>query len=219
MKYVTVSLSEGASDRHPMHQYLVETDGYEASRLVASTVVEGRHTALFHVDGWPPEPYEGALADVDTVLEYAISRQSDRTFAVYVREDLRERDRELTDALGRQGLVTLLPVRYDADGTVTLTLVGPSGTIQTALDEAPDATVEIREIGSYHARRIGGRSDLTDRQAEAVAAAVDLGYYDDPRGATVADVGDAIGCAPGTAAEHLRRAERTVMAGAVADDP
>lgn len=219
MKYVTVSLSAGAADRHPMHQYVVETDGFRASKLVASTVLEGRHTALFHVDGWPPEPYEDSLAAVDTVIEYAIARQSDETFAVYVREDLRDRDRELTEALGRQGLVTLLPVTYDADGTVTLTLVGPSETIQTALDEAPDATLTIREIGSYHARRIGGRSDLTDRQAEAVAAAVDLGYYDDPRDSSVADVGDAIGCAPGTAAEHLRRAERTVMAGAVDTDP
>jgi predicted DNA binding protein len=130
---------------------------------------------------------------------------------------MRDRDRELTDALGRPGLVTLLPVRYDADGTVTITLVGPSGTIQDALDAAPEAVVDVREVGSYHARRIGGRSDLTDRQTEAVGAAVELGYYEDPRAASVADVGEAIGCAPGTAAEHLRRAERTVMAGAVPD--
>ncbi len=218
MKYATVSLSEPAAARHPMHQYVVETDGFEASRLIASTLVDGRHTALFHVDGWPPEPYEAALADVDTVLEYAISRQSDRTFAVYVREALRDHDRELTDAFARPGLVTLLPVAYRADGTVTVTLVGPGDAIQTAIDDAPDATLDVREIGSYHTRRIGGRSDLTDRQAEAVAAAVELGYYEDPRAASVADVGDAMGCAPGTAAEHLRRAERTVMAGHVAGD-
>lgn len=218
MKYVTLSLSEGPDARHPMHQYVVETDGFRASRLVASTVTDGRHTAIFHIDGWPPDPYEAALAEVDTVKEYAISRQADRTFAVYVREDLREHDVELTEAFGRPGLVTRFPIVYRADGTTTVTLVGPADAIQAAIDEAPEAAVDVRDLGSYESRQISGQSDLTERQAQAVAAAVDLGYYEDPREAGVADVGDAIGCAPGTAAEHLRRAERTVMAGHVADD-
>jgi predicted DNA binding protein len=118
---------------------------------------------------------------------------------------MRDRDRELTDALGRPGSSPC-----SRSGTTP-------GTIQDALDAAPAAVVDGREVGSYHARRIGGRSDLTDRQTEAVGAPVELGYYENPRAASVADVGEAIGCSPGTAAEHLRRAERTVMAGAVPD--
>jgi hypothetical protein len=211
MKYVTFSLMQDPGERHPMHQFVVETDGFEASRLVGSTITDGLHTAVFHVDGWPPAPYVDALAEVETILEYAVSEQTDRTFAVYVREDMRAYDREITDAFGRPGLVTLFPVVYRADGTMELTLVGPTPTIQAAIDEAPEPGVDVRDIGSYRARRIGGQRDLTGRQAEAVAAAVELGYYEDPRAASVADVGEMLGCAPGTAAEHLRRAERTVM--------
>jgi predicted DNA binding protein len=218
MKYVTFSLMTGPEKRHPMHQFIVETDGFEASRLVGSTVTDGLHTAIFHVDGWPPAPYEDALATVETIQEYAISEQTNRTLAVYVREDLRSYDREITDAFGRPGLVTLLPVIYRADGPMEMTLVGPTPTIRTAIDEAPETGVDVRDIGSYQARRIGGQRELTERQAEAVAAAVELGYYDDPRAASVADVGDVLGCAPGTAAEHLRRAERTVMRAHVDED-
>ncbi|MEA5408165.1 helix-turn-helix domain-containing protein [Haloarculaceae archaeon H-GB2-1] len=58
---------------------------------------------------------------------------------------------------------------------------------------------------------MGGRTELTDRQLEAVRAAVEAGYYEPTRDGTVTDVADELGCAPGTAAEHLRRAESKVM--------
>ncbi|MFB6143051.1 MAG: helix-turn-helix domain-containing protein [Halorientalis sp.] len=218
MKYATLSLAQDPGVRHPMHQFVVEREGFERTRLLGSAVTGGVHTALFHVEGWPPEPYEDALSAVGTVEEYALARQSEGTFSVYVRERLRDSDRELTDALGRIGLVVLFPVVYRADGTVRVTLVGPGATLQSALENTPEGvTADVRDIGAYDARRVGGGRALTDRQAEAVAAAVDCGYYDDPRAGSVADVAEALGCAPSTAAEHLRRAERTAMADRVSD--
>ncbi|MFC6975764.1 helix-turn-helix domain-containing protein [Halomicroarcula sp. GCM10025709] len=52
---------------------------------------------------------------------------------------------------------------------------------------------------------------LSDRQREAVEAALSLGYYDIPRTATHEAVADALDCAPSTAAEHLRKAESRVL--------
>jgi predicted DNA binding protein len=220
VKYVTVSLSHDRGVRHPMHQFVVDRAGYRASRLLGSTRTDGVHTALFHVDGWPPGPYEAALSTVDTVHEHALSTGTDETFSVYVREDLTEHGRELTDAFGRAGLVTLLPVVYRADGTARITLVGPSAALQAALEETPDGvSVDVRDVGSYDTRRVGGDRELTARQAEAVRVAVERGYYEDPRAASVADVAGALDCAPSTAAEHLRRAERTVMRSSVRSTP
>lgn len=213
MKHVTALLDHGAETRHPMHQFVVETDGYTASKLLNSTVTAGDvHTALFHIQGWPPEPYETALLETQTVQEYAIATQPDNSFAVYVREALADIDRQLVDSLARTGLVTLFPIVYREDGIVEVTLVGPGEELQAALESVPaPITVDVVDIGAYDNRQIEGSSNLTDRQYEAVAHAVECGYYDDPRAASTGDVADELGCAPSTAAEHLRRAERTIM--------
>jgi predicted DNA binding protein len=57
----------------------------------------------------------------------------------------------------------------------------------------------------------GVAGGLTDRQREALAEALAAGYYESPRAATVADVGERLDCAPSTAAEHLRKAESTLV--------
>jgi predicted DNA binding protein len=56
---------------------------------------------------------------------------------------------------------------------------------------------------------------LSDRQREAVRAALDIGYYDQPRGATHEDVAAALDCAPSTASEHLRKAEAELVRAAM----
>lgn len=76
-------------------------------------------------------------------------------------------------------------------------------------------------------RRIGGldgavvdsspAATLTTRQREAVAAAVDAGYYGATREGSVAAVAETLGCSTGTAAEHLRKAEARVMRAVVGE--
>ncbi len=47
--------------------------------------------------------------------------------------------------------------------------------------------------------------------AEYIQAALSLGYYGVPRTASHEDVAEELDCAPSTAAEHLRKAEATVI--------
>ncbi|MEF8907032.1 MAG: helix-turn-helix domain-containing protein [Haloarculaceae archaeon] len=212
MRYLRVAVRQDPGDRHPMHQFVVEREGYSVSRLLEYTPsVEGTRSFLFHVEG-AVEPYESALSSVPGLAEYALSPCPDESFYLYVRERLRDRDQQLVGAFTQPGLVGMTPVEYRADGTVRATVVGPADRLQTAVEETPDdMDVEVLEIGEYGARGLGAGSDLTDRQYEAVVAAVDAGYYETPREGSVEDVGERLDCAPGTAAELLRRAERTVM--------
>lgn len=54
-------------------------------------------------------------------------------------------------------------------------------------------------------------ADLTPRQRDALATAIDHGYYGTDRRTTVEQIADEMGIAPTTAWEHLARAEAKVM--------
>lgn len=218
MKAVRVSIDLGPDARHRMHQFVVDHDGFEASRMLQVDYSDvggddfGVQTALFHVVGTPIESYEAALRETDIVVEYDIARDDDRSFYVYVRGEHTDHDDRLVAALRQAGLVGMMPIEFREDGTMRLTLIGPGETVQRALEELPDeCTVDVRQVGEYDAGVLSQGGDLTDRQRAAVEAAVECGYYTEPRQGSVADVADELGCAPGTAAEHLRRAEANVM--------
>ncbi|MFB6150234.1 MAG: helix-turn-helix domain-containing protein [Haloarculaceae archaeon] len=220
MRYLRVAVHQSPGDRHPMHQFVVEREGYAVSRLLQfSPPVDGTGAFLFHVEG-PVEPYETALDGVSSIDAYELSPCPDESFYLYVREEVTGASREFVGAFSQPGLVGLMPVEYRAEGTVRVTVVGPADRLQDAVDATPEGMdVEVLEVGEYDARRLDAAGGLTDRQFEAVAAAVDVGYYETPREGSVADVGDRLDCTPGTAAELLRRAERSVMHRVVSAGP
>lgn len=217
MKYVSLALTQPPEERHPMHEFVVARDGFEVSRLLEMNVLpDGRWTSLFHVVGWPIEPYEAALEATDGVLAYEISARPNDTFYLYVRNAPSDMNERLVTAGRQPGLVSLGPVEFRADGTIRLTIVAPGAVVQRAIEEIPDEIgVDVQSVGEYHARHFSAGSDLTERQYEAVSVAVDRGYYEEPRTGSVADVAAELDCATGTAAELLRRAEATVMTGVV----
>jgi hypothetical protein len=66
-----------------------------------------------------------------------------------------------------------------------------------------------RNLGTATIERMGEylpRSTLTPRQEEALRVALDLGYFEYPRGAELADVARALGVGRSAALELLRRA-------------
>jgi len=223
MRYLRVAVHQDPAVRHPMHQYVVDHEGFDRSRLLQYVhATDGPSTFLFHVEGSDPDfdAYEAGLADLESVVDYELSRCPDDTAYLYVRETVPEYAADFVGAFAQPGLVGLLPIEYRADGTVRVTVVGPADQLQDAVDETPERmTVEVLEIGEYDARRLDAGGGLTDRQFEAVAAAVEVGYYATPREGSVAEVGERLDCAPGTAAELLRRAERSVMERVVSGEP
>lgn len=219
MRYLEVEIRQPPADRNPMHQFIVDQGEYAAARLLAREQYDGDHAMLFHVEG-PEAPYRDALDDRDVVREYTLDTCPDESFYLYVRETLTADDRAFSEAFSQPGLVLVPPVSYRADGTVRVTAVGPADAVQSAVEDVPETMgVDVRAVGEYLAGRVDGRLELTQRQFEAVEVAVELGYYSATREATLAEVATRLECSTGTAAELLRRAERTVMANLVAGGP
>ena len=57
--------------------------------------------------------------------------------------------------------------------------------------------------------KIGGA--MGERQLEVVQAAVQWGYYDDPRGVSLRQMAERLDMARSTIGEHLHNAEATLM--------
>jgi hypothetical protein len=195
-----------------MHAFEMRHDDIEWAELIQWNTAWGETNAqVFRVRG-DPDAFRAKLAEREATVAYSVTDAVDGVFYCCVRDRLTPADRRYLGAFARGTVVVVPPVRFGPDGTTDLTRVGTAADLEAAVDALPagmDATV--RSVGPYRRRvgRVGAR--LTDRQREAVAAAVECGYYDSPREGTVAEVAAALDVAPGTAAEHLRKAEAAVM--------
>jgi len=200
------------SAMHPVHRRLMADDALVRDELLhGHRAGDGPDTLLFYVEG-DREAYVDALATTDRIVDYEVTPLTENACYAYVREHASDFDAQLQAAFEAPGLIVIPPVEFRSDGTARLAVVGESGALQTALESVPSAaSVDVEKVREYGGLPSSG-ADLTDRQREAVAAALDVGYYEVPRSGSVEAVARRLDCAPGTASEHLRKAEATVMA-------
>ncbi len=195
-----------------MHEFVCDHGGYDQYRLVHwNHATEPANTLLFHIRG-DREAYEQRLSEIPSIREYEVAPLGDDEFYVYVLDEMDETGEQLIGAFSKLSLVPVPPLRYHMDRTVSFGIVGDPDRIRQAFAATPDdISVSVDRLGDYEADPSAVGAGLTDRQREAVRTAQRLGYYDVPRGASVAEVAAEMDCAPGTATEHLRKAESAVM--------
>lgn len=213
MKFARITMVQPRETRHPMQNFLEESDSLHHERLLAWTIVPWSDVwyLLFHADG-DREAYRDAIDDVDAVIEYDLTPAEPGSFYVYVVHERRENDVDFMTPFAARNLVIVPPIEYTSAGETKFTIVGDPGDIGDLVEDVPDRIlVEVDRIGEYDHRygTLAGR--LTDRQREAVAAAVDVGYYEVPSEATLEEVADRLDCTAGTASTILSRAEKAVM--------
>lgn len=213
MKYLRTSLRQPDWMLHPMQQFIRENDVVHYEELLSWNIETGGEIEyeLFYVEA-AREPYEDALSSVDSIRWYEITPIDERSFYVYICQETRPEDRTWREAYTELDLVVLPPVIYDADATFEMTLVGAGEDLRTLIERLPPSIdVTIHSIGTFDRRHETVATDCTERQFEALQAAVALGYYDVPRQGTLNDVARALDCAESTASDLLRKAESAVM--------
>jgi hypothetical protein len=168
---------------------------------------------LLRVEGEYERFGELLAADPD-VEEYELLSLTDRACYCFVTGVGTPGARRLWEQFGGGSLMTVPPAEWNPDGSYTFTVVGTQADVQAAVETVPDGVdVTVEAVGGTEVAEGSLLGRLTARQRAAVEAALDCGYYDVPRRATTEDVARALGCAPSTAAEHLQRAEATVLHG------
>jgi len=216
MRYLHLKLTGEDVDLHPLVPALTDPDAFREARMIdwSPSFDPPRSTVLLYLDG-DLDGFEETLLDTDIVLEYDITRFGDeheRGYA-YVHSEAHPTEWWLYEAFTSEGLILVSPIRYD-DGATSHWIVGPEDRLMKAVERIPDGVdTSIERVGEYDLGRAPVPSSLSPRQREALEVALDIGYYDVPREANRDDVAEALGCAPSTASEHLRKAEaKTVRA-------
>ncbi|QLG26798.1 helix-turn-helix domain-containing protein [Halorarum halophilum] len=216
MKYVRLTLRFHDDVVHPVHELIDRDEGVERDLLLhGNTATEGWDTLLFYVDG-DPDTYAAALEAADGIVDYELTHLGENSFYAYIEQEADAFDAALFERFSRTGVIVVPPVEFVDGGEAHVTVLGDPAALQSTVDDLPDGLdVSIDRVGEYDDRQAAFDPGLTGRQREAVAVAVDLGYYAVPSEANATDVAAELGCSAGTAAEHLRKAERNVMSALV----
>ena len=213
MKHVRVRLDAGGREAeiHPVYDIVVNAPYVERATAIQWNVSSDELGILHFVEG-DREAFESAIETVSEVRDYDIVSAGSEAFYVYIQDRTTDAARELFEIVTRPPLIVVPPIEYGSDGTVSYSVFGPSAAIQSSIDRIPDpVSAEIASVGGFGTVPGVLESLLSDRQREALEAALDLGYYEIPREAGHEAVAAAIDCAPSTAAEHLRKAEHKLL--------
>ena len=211
MKYIHLTLRFPPAAMHPIHRFIDESDAVDRDVLVHGQTVSQQDTFLFYVEG-DREPYAAALRAAERITDFEITAVDDAGFYCFLTQEPEAMDNAMFDSFYRTGVIVAPPIEFLPDGVAKLTVVGESAALQAALAAIPEVVdAAVDRVGDFDWRQSVFDPSLTDRQRDAVRAAVREGYYDVPRAAGVDRVADRLGCSTSTAAEHLRKAERNLV--------
>jgi predicted DNA binding protein len=168
-------------------------------------------TPVFYI-GAEQKLYSDELEQISQVIDYELIPIGERAFYAYLREQTAAPDKEIYTAFTHSTLVVIPPIEYTTQGTMRITVVGKSTALQSAIDSLPpDVDVDIDRIEEFAGPKPAVASLLRPRQRETIEAAFSAGYYEVPRDTTIEAIADRVDCTPGTASEHLRKAEAKLI--------
>jgi predicted DNA binding protein len=211
MKHVRLTMRAPEAAVHPVFDMLTGADHVETVTGLHWNFSGDRLGILHYVEG-DRDTYVEDLTAIDAVLDHDVAQAGEDAFYVYHRCVVDGGARELFETFSRGSLLLVPPIEFGDDGTATFSLYGESAEIQAAIEDVPDPVdLEVDAIGSMSDTPEVTDAALSERQREAVEAALAIGYYDVPRKASHEAVAEAIDCAPSTAAEHLRKGESKLL--------
>jgi len=213
MRYLTV-LVEPDDGRafHPLGAELTDDPAIERRAIHDVRLLADDTVLLFAEASGSRDRYEQIMAASPHVISH-LTAGEDRWTAVSQFEptDAVRRGLELQrDSL----LVVDTPIRFTADDRLEVTYLGTDEAFKDLyeyVEDVPYASIEVLETGEYESDGSAFTRLLTARQEDVLETAVELGYYSEPREASLEDVSEAVGIAPATVGEHLRKVEARVF--------
>jgi predicted DNA binding protein len=217
MRYLTgLVRPDGGDPFHPLGGDLTAEPSIERRAIHHVELLDDDTVLLFAEASGDQDRYRQIMAESPHVHEY-LTAGEDRWMAVSQFEPTDGVRRGLE--LQRESLLVVdTPIRFTTEDHLEITYLGTDetfGELSDYAEELDSVEFEILEMGDFETDDSSFGRLITARQEEVLQAAVDLGYYSEPRQASLEDVGGAVGISPGTVGEHLRKVEARVFSAIV----
>jgi len=213
MRYLTVRLEPTENSAfHPVGKRLADEPAIQREAIHHIELLASGTVLTLAEGSGDHQRYEQLMSESPHVEDVLVS--GDERWLATSQFTARGPVRQLLEWRQESDLVVEMPIPINDDGSMRITYLGGEGDFQELYERSADAAslgVEVIETGEYEPDVDAFMRGLTPRQQEVLQAAVEVGYYSEPRGATHEDVADAVGIAPTTAGTHLRKIESRVF--------
>ncbi|MFC7078536.1 helix-turn-helix domain-containing protein [Haloarcula halophila] len=213
MRYLTLLVEpKGESAFHPLGEELTAAQSIQRRAIHHVELLTDETVLLLAEASGDQEQYREIMERSPHVSSY-LTAGEDPWMAVSQFEPT-EVVRNSLQLQRESPLVLDTPIRFTADDTLKVTYLGTDDVFSDLYDyvESVDyMDVDVLQTGEYESDGSTFSRMITDRQEEVLETAVELGYYDEPRQASLEDISDVVGIRPGTVGEHLRKAEHRVF--------
>ena len=207
MKRIRFSATYPTRFQHPLHRAIVEDSPIPRIELLMWSPTADPRTLLWCAGD--RDATAAVIQEIDSRLDTELVADGAGTYVFLQQEDY-EFPRSLLEVVAGSRVIFMPPVVFREDGTVQFEAVGETAALSSFHDDLDDlANLTIEQVQTFE--RPHSPSRLTDRQRDALAAAVSVGYYEVPREGTVSDVAGVLDCSTSTAGELVRKAEAAVI--------
>lgn len=215
MKHVRLQLTPGNETIHPLFTMMTDSDYVSLAQMVDWNIGDTEQpTLLFAVEG-DPDRIESELDSTSHLTDYELIPIDPGRFYLRVCPKPTSLTRKLFQMYTERDLVIIHPVVYHG-GSAWVSLLGEPADLQLAMESfSSGLDVTVEQVSNFLPRMDTVSSRLSPRQREALETAFELGYYEYPRRATHADIGNRLGCASNTVSVHLQKAECKILSAVV----
>ncbi|MFB6312249.1 MAG: helix-turn-helix domain-containing protein [Salinirussus sp.] len=173
-------------------------------RVLSAYTEDDVGVGLAEIESPDIEAILASIQDYDDVQALEVLRRSDEMVLIQFETGTPLLLLPLRDS----GVSMELPIEI-RDGAVTWHVTAPRDRLSALRDQLQQFDVTYR-VEAVH-ERVEDEPLLTERQRRLVTAAVEAGYYDTPREATLTELANDLGIAKSTASETLHRAEGRII--------
>lgn len=213
MRYLTVgvhAVEPGAF--HPIGKRLAEEPAIQQEAIHHAELLADGTIVLLAEGSGDRERYEEIMRESAQVETFLVS--GEQRWIATSQFEAHGPVRRFLEMRRESDLVVKWPIQFTGGGSIEITFLGTDSDFQdfyNLIGQSDIFDVQVVETGAYDPNDTSFMRALTTRQQEVLEAAVEEGYYNNPREATHDDVADVIGIAPTTVGDHLREIEMRVF--------